>query len=57
MSNHYEDVELRPVKREDGSGLWDALDGAGCGHTLGLDTPEEVRIWVDGYEVGARENM
>lgn len=49
------DWKLRPVKND--RGLWDALDGWGYGHVLGYMTSALVEAWIDGYDVGARENQ
>jgi bacillopeptidase F (M6 metalloprotease family) len=50
-----QDYEQRPVQNDDGT--WDALDANGYGHTLGLENEYEVEIWLEGYSVGAKENM
>lgn len=49
------DYELRPVKNE--RGTWDALTANGYGHSLGFVTEDKVETWLDGYSVGASENM
>lgn len=56
-SGDWYDPNEHPVERTDGSGLWDALDGGGHGHTLGYGSRELVEVWLDGYETGAQENM
>lgn len=49
--------DLRPVEDPDNPGFWDALDEAGYGYPLGLPSADHAQAWIDGYAMGARENM